>query len=51
MKFESSVLIFGFCDLIFLIYLHPQQQGTLAEGLGTGLQNRLRRFDSARYLK
>ena len=27
-----------------------QDDGTLAEWLGTGLQNRLQQFDSARYL-
>ncbi len=27
------------------------QKGTLAEWLGNGLQNRVRRFESARYLK
>lgn len=28
-----------------------KNKGTLAEWLGTGLQNRLQQFDSARYLK
>ena len=33
------------------IPLHSQTKGTLAEWLGNGLQNRVRRFESARYLK
>ena len=32
------------------IPLHSQTKGTLAEWLGNGLQNRVRRFESARYL-
>ena len=39
--------------IFFIKYLplQPQnRQGTLAEWLGAGLQNRLRRFESARYL-
>jgi hypothetical protein len=48
---ESGIWNLEFVLKVFLIYLHPQQQGTLAEWLGPGLQNRLRRFESARYLK
>ena len=33
-----------------MLPLHSQTKGTLAEWLGNGLQNRLRRFESARYL-
>ena len=42
--------IFG--DSIFLLYLctRKQEQGTLADRLGNGLQNRVEQFDSARYL-
>ena len=36
---------------IYLLCKRKQLQGSLAEWLGTGLQNRLRRFDSARNLK
>gem|GEM_PF-3299279 len=32
-------------------YLCPPKQGTLAEWLGSGLQNRVQQFESARYLK
>ncbi len=31
--------------------LHSKIKGTLAEWLGNGLQNRVRRFESARYLQ
>lgn len=31
--------------------LHPLLKGTLAERLGTGLQNRIQQFESARYLQ
>ena len=33
------------------IFAIPKQNGALAERLGTGLQNLLERFDSARHLK
>ena len=36
---------------IYLLCKRKPLQGSLAEWLGTGLQNRLRRFDSARNLK
>ena len=32
-------------------FAHVNQQGSLAEWLGTGLQNRLQQFESARNLK
>ena len=33
-----------------ILSLQTEKQGTLAEWLGTGLQNRTRRFESAKYL-
>lgn len=40
-----------YCNIKKIHYLcTPKTQGTLAEWLGTGLQNRLRRFESAKYL-
>ena len=39
----------------YIVPLHPQMgntpQGTMAEWLGTGLQNRLQQFESARNLE
>ena len=35
----------------FALALKEHLQGTLAEWLGIGLQNRVRRFESARYLE
>ena len=34
-----------------MLPLHSQKQGSLAEWLGTGLQNRLQQFESARNLE
>ncbi len=36
----------------YIIFVVPfTQNGTLTEWLGSGLQNRVRQFESARYLK
>ena len=37
-------------SIIVAIFAIPKQNGALAERLGTGLQNLLQRFDSARHL-
>ncbi len=38
-------------DLMYYLCTRKPQQGSLAEWLGTGLQNRLQQFESARDLK
>ena len=43
--------IFAHVKGFSLLCTAKAQQGSLAEWLGTGLQNRLRRFDSARNLR
>lgn len=37
-------------EIISIFAAAKQSNGTLAERLGTGLQNRLQQFESARYL-
>ena len=39
----------GFKKMLYLC-TRKQEQGTLADRLGNGLQNRVEQFDSARYL-
>ena len=49
---KHQTVDFSICHIKKLHYLcKPKTKGTLAEWLGTGLQNRLRRFESAKYLK
>ena len=40
----------GFKKMLYLC-TRKQEQGTLADRLGNGLQNRVEQFDSARYLE
>ena len=49
---NNSILFFMLRELQKFIFLQSENvQGSLAEWLGSGLQNRVRRFDSARNLK
>lgn len=49
---KGQTAYFPICHIKKIHYLcKPKTKGTLAEWLGTGLQNRLRRFESAKYLK
>ena len=47
-KKSHNIFVYSKISSTFALANH---KGTLAEWLGNGLQNRLRRFESARYLK
>ncbi len=48
---NNTILFFVLRELQNFIFLQSENvQGSLAEWLGSGLQNRVRRFDSARNL-
>ena len=47
-KKTHNIFVYSKISSTFALANH---KGTLAEWLGNGLQNRLRRFESARYLK